>query len=145
MGENVTLVATAIGVPEPAYQGRREGNNVSEATNGSYSITDVQLTHGTNYSVVASNISGMATSSTAGLIVHGGAVELMGAADQRVSAAHLRRDESELLRPDFDEPEQRDKLAVHSHQFCVVLVHKLSNDGRFTQILPGDHQLMINA
>ncbi|MCI0747832.1 MAG: immunoglobulin domain-containing protein [Verrucomicrobia subdivision 3 bacterium] len=71
VGENVTLNSAAIGAPSPGYQWRREGNNVSGATSSSYSINDVQFSHGTNYTVVASNVSGLTTSSVAALIVHG--------------------------------------------------------------------------
>jgi hypothetical protein len=71
VGENVTLTSLAIGAPDPAYQWRQEGTNIVGATNADLTITNVQLWHGTNYTVVATNISGSKTSSVASLIIHG--------------------------------------------------------------------------
>jgi len=71
VGENVTLSSVAIGIPGPAYQWRQEGTNLAGKTSASLALTGVQLWQGTNYTVVASNSSGMATSSVASLIIHG--------------------------------------------------------------------------
>ncbi len=68
-GNNVTFTANAIGRPDPAYQWRLNGGNVSAATNASYTITSVQTNHAGNYTVVASNSSGSVTSAVAGLTV----------------------------------------------------------------------------
>jgi len=70
VGENVMLTSVAIGTPDPTYQWRQEGTNLVAATNANLTLTNIQLWHGTNYTVVASNSSGMSTSLTAGLIVH---------------------------------------------------------------------------
>jgi len=71
VGETVTLSSLAIGTPDPWYQWRQEGTNIVGATNADLTINNVQLWHGTNYTVVATNISGSKTSSVASLIIHG--------------------------------------------------------------------------
>ena len=67
----MTLSSIAIGGPDPAYQWRQEGTNLFSGTNANLMLTNIQSWHGTNYTVVASNSSGMATSSVAALMVHG--------------------------------------------------------------------------
>lgn len=68
--ENGTFSVLAIGNPSPSIQWRHEGTNVPNATNASHTITNVQFTHATNYTVVASNGAGSVTSAIASLIVH---------------------------------------------------------------------------
>ena len=66
----VTFTVAAGGVPAPSYQWRRNGVNISGATSGTYTISNVQTNQAGNYTVVVSNASGTATSATAGLIVN---------------------------------------------------------------------------
>jgi hypothetical protein len=68
-GNNVTFTASAIGTPNPTYQWRFNGANITGATSTSYSITGVQTTAAGNYTVVASNTSGSVTSAVATLTV----------------------------------------------------------------------------
>ncbi len=68
-GESVTLSAQAIGAPLLSYQWRLEGTNLLSATNTSYTITNVQTSHMTNYVLVVTNAFGSLTSSVAGLFV----------------------------------------------------------------------------
>ena len=68
-GNNVTLTSTAIGTPNPSYQWRFNGANISGANNSSYSITGVSTNSAGNYDAVASNTSGLVTSQVAVLTV----------------------------------------------------------------------------
>lgn len=68
-GNNVTFTANAIGRPDPTYQWRFNGANISGATSSSYTITGVQTSHAGNYTVIASNSSGSVTSTVASLTV----------------------------------------------------------------------------
>jgi hypothetical protein len=69
VGETVPLSSFAIGTPDPAYQWRKEGVNVANATNANLTITNIQFSDGTNYTVVATNIGGSATSAVASVII----------------------------------------------------------------------------
>jgi hypothetical protein len=68
--ENATFSVVAIANPSPAYQWRHEGTNLPGATSVSHTITNVQTTDATNYTVVVTNTSGSVTSAVASLIVH---------------------------------------------------------------------------
>ena len=59
----------AIGTPNPAYQWRKEGVNVANATNATLTFTNVQSADGTNYTVVATNLGGSVTSPVASLFI----------------------------------------------------------------------------
>ena len=69
-GTNVTLVAQAVGNGPVRYQWRFEGTNLSNATNASHSFTGAGLSNGHgNFSVVATDSLGAATSSNAFIFV----------------------------------------------------------------------------
>jgi len=68
-GGLVTFSAAANGNPAPTYQWRKNGNNIGGATNSSYSIGSVSAGDAGDYTVVASNSQGSATSSVATLTV----------------------------------------------------------------------------
>jgi GH25 family lysozyme M1 (1,4-beta-N-acetylmuramidase) len=67
LGTNVTFTATASGLPAPDYQWKLNGTDIVDATNSSYVIAFVAATNTGNYSVVATNPAGSATSSDAEL------------------------------------------------------------------------------
>jgi hypothetical protein len=67
LGTNVTFIAAASGLPAPGFQWRFNGTNISGATNTSFSLANVATTNTGNYSVIATNIAGMATSTNAAL------------------------------------------------------------------------------
>ena len=69
-GSNVTFSALAIGLPEPAYQWRFEGEDISGATSATYTRHDVATNDSGAYTVVATNLSGSVTSAVAALFVH---------------------------------------------------------------------------
>jgi hypothetical protein len=68
-GNNVTFTANAIGAPDPTYQWRFNNSNITGATASIYTITGVQTNNAGNYTTVASNSSGSATSAVAVLTV----------------------------------------------------------------------------
>jgi hypothetical protein len=69
-GTNVTLTAAARGPTPIHYQWRFEGTNLLNATNATYSFTNVSLTNGHgSFSVVASNEFGSVTSTNAFVFV----------------------------------------------------------------------------
>ena len=70
MGSNVTFAAVAIGAPDPAYQWRFNGTNVSGATAASFTTNNVSTNTTGDFTVVATNISGSATSAVAHLQVY---------------------------------------------------------------------------
>jgi hypothetical protein len=70
MGSNVTFSATAIGNPSPSYQWRFNGTNVANETNSTYTRNNVQTNDTGNFTVVATNSSGSATSIVAHLEVY---------------------------------------------------------------------------
>jgi hypothetical protein len=65
LGTNALFTASATGLPAPNYQWRFNGTNIFSATNASYALAFVAATNTGNYSVVATNIAGSATSSNA--------------------------------------------------------------------------------
>ncbi|MGC3959268.1 MAG: immunoglobulin domain-containing protein [Verrucomicrobiota bacterium] len=71
LGGNVTLTATAYGTAPLHYQWRHAGTNLSGATGGTLSLTNVQLSHAGNYDVIVSDFSGAITSSVASLSLTG--------------------------------------------------------------------------
>ncbi len=68
-GETVFFDVAASGAAPLSYQWRINGTNLSLATNSSLTITNVQPRHWGNYTVVAANSLGAATSSVASLVV----------------------------------------------------------------------------
>jgi len=67
VGASVSFTVNATGSPSPTYQWRRNGSNISGATNATFTISSVQLADAGNYAAFVSNIAGNATSSTANL------------------------------------------------------------------------------
>jgi autotransporter-associated beta strand protein len=68
-GDNAIFTSAANANPSPTYQWRRNGVNIFGATNPSYTRTNAQPADAGSYTVVASNVSGMATSALATLTV----------------------------------------------------------------------------
>jgi hypothetical protein len=66
-GSNAVLTVSASGVPEPAYQWRRDGTNFSGRTNASLTLINFQAVNQRGYDVVVTNSAGAATSSVANL------------------------------------------------------------------------------
>jgi sugar lactone lactonase YvrE/plastocyanin len=69
-GSSVTFTAAASGTPPPTYQWQKDGANISGATSSSYSINSVSSGDAGNYTVIANNSAGNATSNTAALTVN---------------------------------------------------------------------------
>lgn len=69
IGSNFTLQATAMGFPWPTYQWFKNGEAIPAANNSSYSIVAAQSADAGNYSVVATNFFGAATSAVAQIAV----------------------------------------------------------------------------
>jgi GH25 family lysozyme M1 (1,4-beta-N-acetylmuramidase) len=67
LGTNVSFTVAASGLPAPDFQWRFNGTNISNATNANLLIANVAVTNTGNYSVVATNVAGYATSSDAAL------------------------------------------------------------------------------
>jgi len=70
MSNNVTFSAMAISTPDPAYQWRRNGSDIPGATSSSFTTNNVQTNSTGDFTVVASNIYGAATSHVAHLEVY---------------------------------------------------------------------------
>src|SRR5205814_529874 len=68
-GVNVTFSATASGTAPLGYQWRLNGSNIAGAIATSYTRTNVQTADAGNYSVLVTNVAGMAISSDAALTV----------------------------------------------------------------------------
>ena len=68
-GDNVVLAGEAVGTPAVYYQWRLEGTNLPGATASSLALTNVQFSQQGNYSLLASNASGVISSSNAFLTV----------------------------------------------------------------------------
>lgn len=68
-GGAVSMEASAIGVPAPSYQWRKNGTAVSGATNATLSLAAAQVADAGAYDVVVSNSAGSVTSSSASLRV----------------------------------------------------------------------------
>lgn len=62
LGSTLTLPALAIGKPTPTYQWRKNGGNISGATNPALTLTNLQAADSANYSVVLSNTAGTTVS-----------------------------------------------------------------------------------
>lgn len=69
VGQVATFKSAAIGSPAPAYQWKRNGVAIPGATSASYNIGSVQMEDAGNYTVLASNIAGNVTSTSAVLTV----------------------------------------------------------------------------
>jgi hypothetical protein len=69
VGGSATFAATAQGTPAPTYQWRRDGADIPGATSSSYTIKSAVLADAGNYTVVAHNSFGDATSNAATLSV----------------------------------------------------------------------------
>jgi hypothetical protein len=69
VGYSVTFTATAVGIPAPAYQWRKNGIDISGATGSSFTIANIAVTDAAGYTVVASNSVGSVTSTAAVLTV----------------------------------------------------------------------------
>lgn len=77
-GNPVTFSVSAVGVPTPTYQWRKNGGNISGATSSSYTISNVQASHAGDYTVVVTNSAGSVTSATATLGVYDAATATLG-------------------------------------------------------------------
>ena len=69
VGTNVTFTVVATGTPPLNYQWYFGANTLTNATNASLVLTNIQTTNGGNYSVVVTNVAGSASSSNAFLTV----------------------------------------------------------------------------
>ncbi|HEY3132395.1 MAG TPA: immunoglobulin domain-containing protein [Acidobacteriota bacterium] len=69
VGANVTFSVTAGGTTPLSYQWRKDGANISGATNATLTLNNVQRTDAGNYTVVVSNSIGTITSTAARLNV----------------------------------------------------------------------------
>ena len=67
LGTNMLFTAAATGLPVPNFQWLFNGTNISGATNSSYALAFVAATNAGNYSVTATNLAGVVTSSNAQL------------------------------------------------------------------------------
>ena len=70
LGTTTTFTARAAGASPMSYQWQFNGTNISGATTNVYTINSVQATNSGNYTVVASNVSGVVTSLVATLVVN---------------------------------------------------------------------------
>jgi hypothetical protein len=70
LGWSVTYSVAAIGMTPLNYQWRKNGANISDATNASYTIASVPVGAGGNYSVEVINVFGSAISSNAALNIY---------------------------------------------------------------------------
>jgi pectin methylesterase-like acyl-CoA thioesterase len=68
-GSTATFSVAAVGLPDPAYQWRKDGTNISGATNATLAFASAKLADNGTYSVIASNSAGVVTSSNAVLTV----------------------------------------------------------------------------
>ena len=69
VGATVTFIASASGTPVPTFQWRRNGASISGATNASLTLSNVQVTDAGDFTFVATNVAGTATSNAATLTV----------------------------------------------------------------------------
>ena len=67
VGSNFTVSVSATGNPAPAYQWNKDGADLPGATASSYTVTGAQTNDAGGYSVVLTNIFGVATSSVANI------------------------------------------------------------------------------
>ncbi len=68
-GSATSFSVAAVGLPGPVYQWRKNGTNISGATNATYSIASVKLADNATYSVIVANSAGVTTSSNAVLTI----------------------------------------------------------------------------
>ena len=68
-GQSALFTVTATGLPTPSYQWRKNGSNISNATNATYSIVSSLPTDSGTYSVLVSTPAGSVLSSNAVLTV----------------------------------------------------------------------------
>jgi pectin methylesterase-like acyl-CoA thioesterase len=68
-GSPASFLITAVGLPDPTYQWRKNGTNISGATNSTFSLTAAKLADNGIYSVIVSNSAGLVTSTNATLTV----------------------------------------------------------------------------
>ncbi len=69
-GASVTFSAAASGVPAPAYQWLKNGSAISGATGSALTLNNVQASDAGDYTVLATNLAGSATSAKAALVVN---------------------------------------------------------------------------
>jgi hypothetical protein len=70
LGQNATFSVGASGTAPLSYQWSANGTSISNGTNASLTLTNIQTTDAASYSVVVTNIAGSATSSVATLTVY---------------------------------------------------------------------------
>ncbi len=85
-GSNVTFNVAAAGAPPLAYQWLFENNQISEATNSNYVVTNAQQSNAGSYTVIVTNAFGGATSTVALLNVIAPASKLIDVAFTSSSA-----------------------------------------------------------
>jgi hypothetical protein len=78
-GNNVTFTSAAIGTPTPTYQWKFNAGSITGATSSSYTKSSVTTNDTGNYTVVASNSVGSATSAAAVLTVYNSAAATLSA------------------------------------------------------------------
>jgi len=78
-GNNVTFTSSAIGTPTPTYQWKFNAGTITGATSSSYTKNNVTTNDTGNYTVVASNSVGSATSTAAVLTVYSSAAATLSA------------------------------------------------------------------
>ncbi|MBA3699599.1 MAG: immunoglobulin domain-containing protein [Planctomycetes bacterium] len=72
IGQTATFSVGASGMPYPTYQWRKDGVNISGATNATYTKTNVQVSDSGVFTVVVTNSVGSVTSNAASLSVASG-------------------------------------------------------------------------
>jgi sugar lactone lactonase YvrE len=68
-GQPAIFAVAATGFPAPSYQWKKDGVDISGATGATYTIASAQISDGSNYSVVITNVMGSTTSSFAKIAV----------------------------------------------------------------------------
>jgi glucose/arabinose dehydrogenase len=69
VGQSATFSVTASGTPSPSYQWQKNGGDISNAIQSTYTISSAQLSDAGNYQVIVSNTAGSTTSSSVSLTV----------------------------------------------------------------------------
>ncbi|NOS55217.1 MAG: glucose dehydrogenase, partial [Cyclobacteriaceae bacterium] len=67
VGQSATFSVTASGTPSPSYQWQKNGGDISNAIQSTYTISSAQLSDAGNYQVIVSNTAGSTTSSSVSL------------------------------------------------------------------------------
>ena len=88
-GQPITLAVGATGVPDPTYQWKLNGANISGATNAALTFAIANVTNSGTYSVIVSNASGTMTSSNAVLSVANSASVFTPTSDQTINAGEI--------------------------------------------------------